>query len=162
MTVDKVTTGGYFCEMADKNTLREVSASFKHAYAATLAAPSSGAREVPVKEAKAKLTELIRAAEAGERIVLTRHGKPVADLVPHGVAEEKPMSVLERVEAWHKANPGPDIGWVSPDFDEQLPEDFLLQPFPDDFDENFAAHNRRVEEAWAKFEAENRKAGRKK
>ncbi len=105
-------------------------------------------REVPVKEAKAKLTELLRAVEAGERITLTRHGKPVADLVPHSnEPKEKPMSVLERVAAWHKANPSKRIGWVSPDFDEQLPEDFLLNPFPDDFDEKLAEHDKRVREA---------------
>jgi prevent-host-death family protein len=149
--------------MDSPNTFRDVGIPFEHFDAAPLTAPTAGVREVPVKEAKAKLTELLRAAEAGERIVLTRHGKPVADLVPHadGV-EEKPTSLLERVEAWHKANPGPKIGWISPDFDDQLPEDFLLQPLPDDFDEKLAEHDRRVREAWAKFEAENPKAGRKK
>lgn len=116
-------------------------------------AASNAVREVSVKEAKAKLTELLRAAESGETIVLTRHGKPVADLIPHQIAvEEKPMSVLERVAAWHKANPGPDIGWIADDFDDQLPEDFLLQPFPDDFDEKLAAADERVREAWRKWE----------
>jgi prevent-host-death family protein len=149
--------------MDEKNVVREAYTPFKHLDAAPLAALIAGAREVPVKEAKAKLTELLRAAEAGERIVLTRHGKPVADLVPHvEVVEEKPMSLLDRVHAWNDANPGPDIGWVSPDFDEQLPEDFLLQPFPDDFDEKLAEHEQRVREAWAKFEAENPEPGRKK
>jgi prevent-host-death family protein len=148
--------------MDKPNTLQDVGIPFKHFNAAPIAAAKVGAREVPVKEAKAKLTELLRAAEAGERIVLTRHGKPVADLVPHVAAvEEKPTSLLERVEAWHKANPGPDIGWISDDFDDQLPEDFLLQPLPDDFDEKLAEHDRIVEEAWAKFEAEKHKTGRK-
>jgi prevent-host-death family protein len=105
-------------------------------------------REVPIKEAKAKLTELLRAVEAGERITLTRHGKPVADLVPHASEpKEKPMSVLDRVAAWHKANPSKGIGWVSTDFDDQLPEDFLLQPFPEDFDEKLAAANKRARES---------------
>ncbi len=35
---------------------------------------------VPVSEAKAKFAELIRRAEAGEEILLTRNGKPVARL----------------------------------------------------------------------------------
>ena len=105
-------------------------------------------REVPVKVAKAKLTELIRAAEAGERIVLTRHGKPVADLVPHGgVQEDKPMSFMARYEIWRKENPPLGIEWTSPDFDDQLPEDFLLQPLADDFDEKLAEHDRRVRDA---------------
>ncbi len=146
--VDKVTTGGYFAAMEYENTVRDVSVPFKHFVDAPLSTPKTGVREVPVKEAKAKLTELLRAAEAGERIVLTRHGKPVADLVPHveGV-EEKPMSVLERAAAWHKDNPSKKIGWVSPDFDDPLPEDFLLQPLPDDFDEKLAAANQRARES---------------
>ena len=152
-----MTTGGYFCDMASENTLRDVQAPFTHFDAAPLAATGVGAREVPVKEAKAQLTALLRAVEAGERIVLTRHGKPVADLVPHSqMPEEKPMSLLDRVHAWHEANPGPDIGWVSDDFDEQLPEDFLLQPFPDDFDEKGAEHDRRIKEAWREFEAKRK------
>ncbi|MEM6728446.1 MAG: type II toxin-antitoxin system prevent-host-death family antitoxin [Pseudomonadota bacterium] len=33
---------------------------------------------IPVSEAKAKFSEIIRRVEAGEEIVLTRNGKPVA------------------------------------------------------------------------------------
>ena len=141
--------------MANDNSLREVSLPFKHFVEAPAPGPVPSVREVPVKEAKAKLTELLRAAEAGERIVLTRHGKPIADLVPHGAGQttEKPMSVMERATAWHKANPTPAIGWVSPDFDDPLPEDFLLQPLPDDFDEKLAEHNRRVREAQRELDA---------
>ena len=36
--------------------------------------------EVSVAEAKNRLTELIRAVEEGEKVVITRHGKPVAQL----------------------------------------------------------------------------------
>jgi prevent-host-death family protein len=134
--------------MAIESSFHDVRMPFTHFDAVEPYAAPASAREVPVKEAKAKLTELLRAAEAGERIVLTRHGKPVADLVPHqAVKEEKPLSVLERVAAWHAANPTPDIGWVSDDFDDQLPEDFLLQPFPDDFDEKLAEHDKRAREA---------------
>lgn len=35
---------------------------------------------VPISEAKAKFAELIRRVEAGESVVLTRNGKPVARL----------------------------------------------------------------------------------
>jgi prevent-host-death family protein len=135
----------------DANVVKDMQVPFRHFDAAPVV-HAAGARQVAVKEAKAKLTELLRAVEAGEKIVLTRHGKPVADLVPH--AEDKPMSVLDRVKVWRDANPGPDIGWVSPDFDEPLPWDFLLQPLPDDFDEKLADHDRRVAEAWRKFEDE--------
>ncbi|WP_193540119.1 type II toxin-antitoxin system Phd/YefM family antitoxin [Rhodopila globiformis] len=36
---------------------------------------------IPISDAKAQLTELVRRAEAGEDIVLTRHGQPVMRLV---------------------------------------------------------------------------------
>jgi prevent-host-death family protein len=37
---------------------------------------------VSMVEAKNRLPELVRALEAGERVVITRHGKPVAQLAP--------------------------------------------------------------------------------
>lgn len=37
---------------------------------------------VSVTEAKAQLTELVRRAEAGDEVVLTRHGHPAVRLVP--------------------------------------------------------------------------------
>ena len=39
-------------------------------------------REVGAFEAKNKLSELLDLAEAGEEVVITRHGKEVARLVP--------------------------------------------------------------------------------
>ena len=36
---------------------------------------------VSVSDAKAQLTELVRRAEAGEDVILTRHGQPVVRLV---------------------------------------------------------------------------------
>lgn len=38
--------------------------------------------DVSIAEAKNRLTELIRAVEDGEKVVITRHGKPVAQLSP--------------------------------------------------------------------------------
>jgi prevent-host-death family protein len=38
--------------------------------------------EISVTDAKAQLTELVRRAEAGDDIVLTRHGHPAVRLVP--------------------------------------------------------------------------------
>ena len=43
--------------------------------------------EVPIREAKARLSELVAAARKGERVIITRHGHPSAVLVrcdPHG------------------------------------------------------------------------------
>ena len=38
--------------------------------------------EISVSEAKAQLTELVRRAEAGDEVVLTRHGRATVKLVP--------------------------------------------------------------------------------
>lgn len=38
--------------------------------------------DISVTEAKSLLTDLVKRAEAGEEIVLTRHGHPAARLVP--------------------------------------------------------------------------------
>lgn len=38
--------------------------------------------EIPVSDAKGQLTELLRRAEEGEEIILTRHGRPAGKIVP--------------------------------------------------------------------------------
>ncbi|MGC1304564.1 MAG: type II toxin-antitoxin system prevent-host-death family antitoxin [Caulobacteraceae bacterium] len=38
--------------------------------------------QVSVSDAKGQLTDLVRRAEAGEDVLLTRHGQPVARLTP--------------------------------------------------------------------------------
>jgi prevent-host-death family protein len=43
--------------------------------------------QVPLSIARAKLCELVRRAEAGEKIVLTERGRPVAQLEPVGTRE---------------------------------------------------------------------------
>jgi prevent-host-death family protein len=40
---------------------------------------------VPLREAKADLSRLTKQARAGGRVVITNHGTPIADLVPHGM-----------------------------------------------------------------------------
>ncbi len=37
---------------------------------------------ISLADAKARLSELVDRAEAGETVAITRHGKPVAQLVP--------------------------------------------------------------------------------
>lgn len=39
-------------------------------------------KTVSMAEAKAKLPALVQAAEAGEQVVITRHGQPVAEVTP--------------------------------------------------------------------------------
>ena len=50
--------------------------------------------EIPIAEAKARLSECIRRAESGEVLVLTRHGKATVALVSAVDAEQ-----LERLRA---------------------------------------------------------------
>jgi prevent-host-death family protein len=46
--------------------------------------------QVGMREAKTKLSQLIERAQAGEDVVITRNGKPVARLVP--VASSAPLA----------------------------------------------------------------------
>jgi prevent-host-death family protein len=66
--------------------------------------------QISVTEAKAQLTELVRRAEAGDEIVLTRHGQPIVRLVPIVAARDRKSrrAVLEAVRkaALSKAAPG--------------------------------------------------------
>ena len=75
---------------------------------------------VPITEAKAQLTELVRRAENGEVVVLTRHGKPAARIVAAG--ELAPRRKLDRAlideitrQAMAKMKPGP---WDEDMYDE--------------------------------------------
>jgi prevent-host-death family protein len=66
---------------------------------------------VSVSEAKGQLTELVRRAEAGDEIVLTRHGQAAVRLVPvrAAAAPAARRDILERLrsQASVKARPGP-------------------------------------------------------
>lgn len=84
---------------------------------------------VSIKEAKNRLTELARRVEEGETVVVTRNGKPVIDLVPH-----KPKGGLNlEAIAEYKKKHGIDkiVEYIADDFDDPLPEDFLLRPLPE-------------------------------
>lgn len=68
--------------------------------------------KVTVTDAKGQLTELVRRAEAGEEIVLTRHGKVAVRLVPArppvGQASRRALIASLRKAAAAKASPGPN------------------------------------------------------
>jgi len=54
-------------------------------------------KKVGSYEAKTNLPSLLRVAENGERVVITRSGKPVADLVPHRYTREDPVTVIAKI-----------------------------------------------------------------
>lgn len=57
--------------------------------------------KVSVSEAKGQLTELVRRAEAGDEIILTRHGHPAVRLVPVKAAPDRQSrrALIEAVQA---------------------------------------------------------------
>ncbi|MFV0303230.1 MAG: type II toxin-antitoxin system Phd/YefM family antitoxin [Paracoccus sp. (in: a-proteobacteria)] len=55
-------------------------------------------REVGAFEAKTHLSELLAAAEAGESVLITRRGTPVARLVPAGGGDRR-QAALARMAA---------------------------------------------------------------
>jgi prevent-host-death family protein len=83
---------------------------------------------VSIKEAKDRLTELARLVEGGETVVVTRHGKPILDLVPHRAKGGLRLEAIEEYKRKH----GIDklVDYIADDFDDPLPEDFLLRPLP--------------------------------
>jgi prevent-host-death family protein len=71
--------------------------------------------EVSTAEAKNRLTELIRVVEGGEPVVITRHGRPVAQLAPPPPARRKPVlgGMKDRIR-------------LLPGWDDPITEDELL------------------------------------
>ena len=64
--------------------------------------------EVSLTEAKAQLTELVRRAEAGDEVILTRHGHPAVRLVPVRAIpdSEKRRELLEALRGSARAPVG--------------------------------------------------------
>ncbi|MDX3911036.1 MAG: type II toxin-antitoxin system prevent-host-death family antitoxin [Sphingobium sp.] len=84
--------------------------------------------QISVSDAKAQLTELVRRAEAGDEIILTRHGHAAVRLVPVVTAVDRASrrALLEsvRATATNKATAGP-VAARSQDFlydEDGLPE----------------------------------------
>ena len=83
--------------------------------------------KISVTEAKGQLTELVRRAEAGDEVILTRHGQEAVRLVPVKLALDLAArrKLIDRIveEANAKITPGPDAAH-SQDFlydDDGLP-----------------------------------------
>ena len=69
--------------------------------------------QITIAEAKAHLSEIIRRAEDGEEIVLTRHGRPAVRLIPAGAQPSRGLigALAGQIE-------------IAEDFDD-LPEEML-------------------------------------
>ena len=68
---------------------------------------------MPVSKAKAKMADLVRRAEAGEEVVLTRNGKVVARLVPPVEERAGKRGLIGGLEG---------KVWMAEDFDTLGPE----------------------------------------
>lgn len=85
-------------------------------------------KTVSIAEAQDRFDELAQDVERGETVTVTRDGKPVFDIVPH---TKRPGIDWEAAEAYLRSKGiVRNDGFVSDDFDEPLPEDFLLRPLP--------------------------------
>lgn len=96
---------------------------------------------VSIKDLEKEFSSLAPKLAAGERVVVTVNGEPVFDLKPHeagaeGGWSERPKKKGIDLEAGRRfliskgiANAVP---YIAPDFDDPLPEDFLIRPLPFD------------------------------
>jgi prevent-host-death family protein len=71
--------------------------------------------QMNIAEAKAKLSELVARAEAGEEVIIARDGKPVVTLTPR---ETSAPPATRRLGVWDQ-------------YGVAIPEDLFLGPDPD-------------------------------
>jgi prevent-host-death family protein len=83
---------------------------------------------VSIKQARDRLTALARRVEKGETVTVTRNGKPVFDLVPHKKKGGLDFAAGDAYLRKHRVKLKEP--YIAEDFDDPLPEDFLLRPLP--------------------------------
>ena len=65
---------------------------------------------IDVREAKARLQTLLDRVSRGERFVITKHGRPVAELVPATTERARDVKqIIRRMEEWQERE-GPTLG----------------------------------------------------
>jgi prevent-host-death family protein len=79
---------------------------------------------VSVTNAKAQFTELLRMAEEGEEVIVTRHGKPIVSLTPVKTLPDKATrrAILEKLQ---RAGAAKGLGGE----DAARSQDFLYDEF---------------------------------
>jgi prevent-host-death family protein len=87
-------------------------------------------KTVSIREAKNRLTELAREVERGETILVTRNGSPVFELTPHRPRKGVRLQAIDRFKRKHGLET--IVAFIADDFDDPLPEDFLLRPLSSD------------------------------
>ncbi len=73
--------------------------------------------QIGAHDAKAKLAKLLRQVQGGQRFTITRHGRPIADLVPSAPAAEPDFAqAIEEMLDFARVtgiDPADVAGWVS-------------------------------------------------
>jgi antitoxin (DNA-binding transcriptional repressor) of toxin-antitoxin stability system len=90
---------------------------------------------VPIKEAKNRLNELAHRVRDGERVIITLRGQPHVEMVAAPVEPKRKGFNFEALAKWKAERGYPEkmFGPPSDDFDDPLPEDFLITPQPPEF-----------------------------
>ncbi len=70
-------------------------------------------REVGVRELRDNASSLIEAVEHGETLTVTRHGKPVARVLPAGISPGLERLIAEGKVTWSGRRPKPPP-WPTP------------------------------------------------
>ena len=85
--------------------------------------------DVSVRELRNHTAKVISAVESGEPVVLTVHGRPVADIVPHVQRSERRPSerVLADLEEVRRLAAELDVESPSEDFDVGLTTDDMFR-----------------------------------
>lgn len=91
-------------------------------------------QEIGQRELRNDNAEIMRRVEAGERFTVTRHGRPVADLVPHQRDRaDRPRPTLGNVQAAFRRLPPLDVAqWYrDQDRDDEIfgPDDPVDDPW---------------------------------
>jgi prevent-host-death family protein len=84
--------------------------------------------DVSVRELRNQTGRVIAAVESGERVVLTVHGRPVADIIPHHVRTERRSTDRFLSELTEIADLAARLDVISPaeDFDVGLTIDDMV------------------------------------
>ncbi len=86
---------------------------------------------VTITQAKRRLAELADRVSAGERITVTRDGEPVLDLVAPAPSRKGGYDPDAMKRFLETRGVSQFFSRVADDFDDPLPEDFLLRPLPE-------------------------------
>lgn len=65
--------------------------------------------ELPMAEAKARLSEVVRTVQNGHPVTITSHGRPVADLVPHDPNATAVARPARQMPGRISVKPGPAV-----------------------------------------------------